>query len=502
MDSEVTNLAQVKAFSSSDYATAAQGTTANAALPKAGGAMTGAITTNSTFDGRDVATDGTKLDGIEAGATADQTNAEIRAAVEAATDSNVFTDADHSKLNGIEASADVTDTANVTAAGALMDSEVDADIKTLSLPANTTISAFGRTLIDDAAASNARTTLGLGTAATTASSAYATAAQGTKADAALPKAGGAMTGAITTNSTFDGRDVATDGAKLDTIATNANNYSFPYTVSAAASNSTVVQRNSSGHIFANFINTTANDVTSGVTKVMVETGNDNYIRHGSAAAVRTFINVADGAQVNVPTNLGSGTSATDVTIVSSSGSNTTVPAATTSAAGCISAADKTKLDGIATGATNVTNNNQLTNGAGYTTNTGDITGVTAGTNLNGGGSSGGVTLNLDSTITLTTVNAGTVNTTSDERAKDDITLITGALDKVQQLGGYSFTLKATDEKSSGVIAQEVQKVMPELVQEGAEGLLSVQYGNMVGLLIEAIKEQQAQIDELKQKLNG
>ena len=139
MDSEVTNLAQVKAFDSSDYATAAQGTKADAALPKAGGAMTGAITTNSTFDGRDVATDGTKLDGIEAGATADQTNAEIRAAVEAATDSNVFTDADHTKLNGIEASADVTDTANVTAAGALMDSEVDADIKTLSLPANTTI---------------------------------------------------------------------------------------------------------------------------------------------------------------------------------------------------------------------------------------------------------------------------------------------------------------------------------------------------------------------------
>lgn len=58
----------------------------------------------------------TKLDGIEAGATADQTDAEIRAAVEAATDSNVFTDADHSKLNAIEASADVTDTANVVAA--------------------------------------------------------------------------------------------------------------------------------------------------------------------------------------------------------------------------------------------------------------------------------------------------------------------------------------------------------------------------------------------------
>jgi len=68
MDSEVTNLAQVKAFDSTDYATAAQGTTADAALPRAGGAMTGAITTNSTFDGRDVSSDGSKLDTIEGNA--------------------------------------------------------------------------------------------------------------------------------------------------------------------------------------------------------------------------------------------------------------------------------------------------------------------------------------------------------------------------------------------------------------------------------------------------
>jgi len=160
MDSEVTNLAEVKAFDASDYATAAQGTLATNALPKSGGAMTGAITTNSTFDGRDVATDGTKLDGIESNATADQTDAEIRAAVEAASDSNVFTDADHSKLNAIEASADVTDATNVTAAGALMDSEVTnlAQVK-----------AFD-------------------------SSDYATAAQGTLATNALPKSGGTMTG--------------------------------------------------------------------------------------------------------------------------------------------------------------------------------------------------------------------------------------------------------------------------------------------------------------------
>ena len=125
---------------STDYATAAQGTTADNALPKSGGAMTGAITTNSTFDGRDVSADGTKLDGIEAGATADQTASEIKTAYESNADTNAFTDADHTKLDGIEASADVTDTANVTAAGALMDSELtsEASVKALNQGVATT----------------------------------------------------------------------------------------------------------------------------------------------------------------------------------------------------------------------------------------------------------------------------------------------------------------------------------------------------------------------------
>jgi hypothetical protein len=79
-------------------------------------------------------------------------------------------------------------------------------------------------LSDLANAGTSRTNLGLGTAATTAATDYATAAQGTTADAALPKTGGAMTGAITTSSTFDGRDVATDGTKLDGIAAGATNY--------------------------------------------------------------------------------------------------------------------------------------------------------------------------------------------------------------------------------------------------------------------------------------
>ena len=74
--------------------------------------LTGNITVSGTVDGRDVSADGTKLDGIEASATADQTAAEIRTLVGNASDSNVFTDADHSKLDGIEASATADQTAS------------------------------------------------------------------------------------------------------------------------------------------------------------------------------------------------------------------------------------------------------------------------------------------------------------------------------------------------------------------------------------------------------
>jgi hypothetical protein len=88
---------------------------------------TGNITVTGTVDGRDIATDGTKLDGIESGATADQSAAEIKTAYESNADTNAFTDADHTKLDGIEAAADVTDETNVKAAldGATITSAAD-----------------------------------------------------------------------------------------------------------------------------------------------------------------------------------------------------------------------------------------------------------------------------------------------------------------------------------------------------------------------------------------
>jgi len=76
-------------------------------------------------------------------------------------DLNNLTPTNVRSIINVEDNADVTDTANVTSAGALMDSEVDADLKTLVLPASTTISTFGASLIDDSAAVNGRATLGV-----------------------------------------------------------------------------------------------------------------------------------------------------------------------------------------------------------------------------------------------------------------------------------------------------------------------------------------------------
>ena len=102
-------------------------------------------------------------------------------------------------------------------------------------------------------------------------------------------------------------------------------------------------------------------------------------------------------------------------------------------------------------------------------------------------------------ITATgTVQGAEVTATSDERLKSDIQTIDNALDKVMNMRGVSYVKQA--EKGIGVIAQEIEKVLPEVVTDGE--YKSVAYGNIVGVLIEAIKEQQKQIDELKKDKHG
>ena len=91
---------------------------------------------------------------------------------------------------------------------------------------------------------------------------------------------------------------------------------------------------------------------------------------------------------------------------------------------------------------------------------------------------------------------------SDRRLKENIEVIPNALDKVQALNGVSFDWKKTGEKSAGVIAQEVQEVLPEAVKEvipvkGGDSHLTVNYHALTSILIESIKELKAEIEELK-----
>ena len=94
---------------------------------------------------------------------------------------------------------------------------------------------------------------------------------------------------------------------------------------------------------------------------------------------------------------------------------------------------------------------------------------------------------------------------SDERLKDNITPILNALDKINQIGGYEFDWN--DKQSTyeghdvGVIAQEIEAILPELVTTRDTGYKAVKYEKIVALLIQAIKEQQIQIQNLEKKIN-
>ena len=154
----------------------------------------------------------------------------------------------------------------------------------------------------------------------------------------------------------------------------------------------------------------------------------------------------------------------------------------------------------------------------YTTNTdtqlstADVRGkFSAGTGI--GISSGeisiGQAVGTSDDVTFGTVSATgdiTAYASSDERLKDNIQNIENPIEKVQSLKGvtWDWNDNASDVQHSlpnvGVIAQDVEKVLPQLVRDNDGGYKAVDYGKLVGLLIEAVKDQQSQIDELKSKL--
>lgn len=102
------------------------------------------------------------------------------------------------------------------------------------------------------------------------------------------------------------------------------------------------------------------------------------------------------------------------------------------------------------------------------------------------------------TNTFVNVSAATFTTTSDARLKQEIRTLNNSVDRVNALRGVSYARDGVDQ--IGLIAQEVELIVPEVVTTGSDGFKSVAYGNIVGLLIEAIKEQNITIKELTNRI--
>ena len=165
----------------------------------------------------------------------------------------------------------------------------------------------------------------------------------------------------------------------------------------------------------------------------------------------------------------------------------------------------------------ITNTNQLTNGSGFVTGTpwtsqgyltSAVTSVSAGNGLTGSITSTG-TISMSGSysgsfsVTGSITAGGNVTAFSDRKLKDNLEKIGDALAKVRQITGYTYTRKDLCDKAkrhTGVIAQDVEVVLPEAVEEH-NGIKGVAYGNMMGLVFEAIKELDDKLEEIKKQLN-
>ena len=390
-------------------------------------AVNGAITCDSTIDGRDVAADGTKLDGIEASATADQTAAEIRTLVESASDSNVFTDADHSKLDGVEAgaTADQSDEEIQDIVGAMLSGNTESGITVTYQDADGTIDFAVASQTDQNFTNADHSKLDGIEAAATADQTGAEikslyeAESDTNAftDALASKLSGIEASATADQTAAEIRtlvDGATDSnvftdadhTKLDGIESNATadqtDEEIQDIVGAMLSGNTesgitVTYQDADGTIdFAVASQTDENFTTADHSKLDgIEAGatadqtasdiktllaasklTNSHIAddtitaalladtsvsagsYGSATAIPVItvdaqgrLTAASTSSITTTTNLATSTDVDEVTITSSTGNNATIAEASGSAAGVMSVAHHDKLDGIEASAT-------------------------------------------------------------------------------------------------------------------------------------------------------
>ena len=175
--------------------------------------------------------------------------------------------------------------------------------------------------------------------------------------------------------------------------------------------------------------------------------------------------------------------------------------------------DTLTVDENATIAGNLTVSGTLSTAGGGITNTARAA-LSAGTGISYNNSTGVITCTVDTpaevglsnlsnngnNLSGSFVATGNITAYSDEKLKDNVKTIENALDKVSQMRGVTYNYKSElndGQRGTGVIAQEMQQVMPEVVEEGE--YLSVAYGNLVGVLIEAVKELKEELAQCKCK---
>ena len=487
MNSEVTNLAAVKAFDGSDYATAAQGTKADSAQqPPSEGAFANG--------------DKTKLDGIEA--SADVTDTANVTAAGALMDSELtdlagvkgvtistlqvkpsegaFADGDKTKLDAIEASADVTDATNVTAAGALMDSECTnlAALKAINqgLATGNDVQFNDLTVAGDLTVTG--TTTSINSTDLDVTDKLISINKG-GADAASANGGGlfisganeSMTwdngnsrfnfsddlhaaGNFTLSGTVDGRDVASDGTKLDGIESSATADQTDAEIRAA------VEAASDSNVFTDADHTKLNGIEASAT--------------------------ADQTNAEIK-----------AAVEAASDSNT------------FTDADHTKLDGIEASADVTDTTNVTAAGALMDSECSSLASVKA---INQGlTTTSGVQFDALGIGTATPGTTGVLRATndivafysSDERLKDNIEVIPNCLGRLKDIKGVEFDWN--DKQSVyqghdiGVIAQDIEKIAPSLVTDRDNGFKAVKYEKLTAILIQAVKELAAKVEELENK---